>query len=182
MYAALIAKDPAINIVFAGNGPDFADFCSSMKGYPRAFFTGRIDRSDLPDLYSAADCFVFPSITDTFGMVVLEAQACGLPAIVSDFGGPCEIVQNNKTGFVASVKSVSDWTDKIEGLLRMKSEFPQLYSEMKAAAIEHVRTSYSWDKALEMLFSSPRGFPDDKTDSVNPVSDIIPNQDRTVAV
>jgi glycosyltransferase involved in cell wall biosynthesis len=178
VYSRLVAKDPSINIVFAGNGPDFAEFCDSMKSFPRAFFTGRLDRSDLPELYSSADCMVFPSVTDTFGMVVLEAQACGLPAIVSDFGGPREIVLNGKTGFIASVKDIEEWTDKIEALLRMKTDFPLLYSEMRASAITHVREEYSWDKAIEMMFADNNHYPDEYVKpQVNPLADLLPKKD-----
>jgi glycosyltransferase involved in cell wall biosynthesis len=182
VYERLVERDETVNIVFAGNGPDFAEFCTAMKKFPRAFFTGRLDRSDLPDLYSGADCFVFPSITDTFGMVVLEAQACGLPAIVSEFGGPREIIQNNKTGFIASAKSANEWVEKIEGLIRLKNDFPLLYGEMRAAAVEHVRAEYSWDKALGILFDGPRGFSGENSSPVNPVSDIMPKEDSAVAV
>jgi len=183
VYESLVTKDPSLNIIFAGNGPDFAEFCDRMKPFPRAFFTGRIDRSDLPELYSAADCFVFPSITDTFGMVVLEAQACGLPAVVSDFGGPCEIIQNGKTGYIASVKSVADWTSKIETLLKMKTDYPQLYAEMRAAAITHVRTEYTWDKAIEVLFpDEDRQEFDEKESFVNPLTDMIPMKDVVEAI
>jgi len=182
VYQRLVARDPTMNIVFAGNGPDFAEFCTSMKKHPRAFFTGRLDRSDLPDLYSAADCFVFPSITDTFGMVVLEAQACGLPAIVSEFGGPREIIRSNTTGFIASVNNAADWVDKIEGLMRMKADLPSLYAEMKAAAVEHVKTEYSWDKALGILFSGRRDSYGKYPSPVNPVADIRPTHDKAFAV
>jgi glycosyltransferase involved in cell wall biosynthesis len=182
VYRALVSEDPSVNIVFTGNGPDFAEFCNVMKPYPRAYFTGRLDREDLPILYSAADCFVFPSITDTFGMVVLEAQACGLPAIVSEFGGPREIICNGKTGFIANAKSVDDWKDKIMGVLRMKSEYPSLYAEMKSAAVAHVRAEYSWDKAIDVLFSDKDRLPGGRESFMNPVADIMPEHDRAFAV
>ena len=50
--------------------------------------------------YASADLFVFPSTTDTFGNVILEAQASGLPCVVSDQGGPRELVAHGEDGFV----------------------------------------------------------------------------------
>lgn len=72
----------------------------------------------LPEVYSAADLFVFPSTTDTFGMVVLEAQACGLPAVVSDRGGPQEIIEDHKTGLIAQSGSIDSW---VEGIVFLKN-------------------------------------------------------------
>ncbi|HEY1629250.1 MAG TPA: glycosyltransferase, partial [Tepidisphaeraceae bacterium] len=59
----------------------------------------------------------FPSRTDTLGQVVMEAQACGLPAIVSNEGGPKETVEHNVTGLVMSTHDPADWRQAIEELL-----------------------------------------------------------------
>ena len=67
---------------------------------PDAVFTGYLAGEALATAYASADIFVFPSTTDTFGNVILEAQACGLPVIVSDVGGPRELVENGVNGFV----------------------------------------------------------------------------------
>jgi len=67
---------------------------------PDAIFTGYLSGEPLAKAYASADVFVFPSTTDTFGNVVLEAQASGLPAVVSDVGGPKELVRHNYNGFV----------------------------------------------------------------------------------
>ena len=58
------------------------------KQLPEAFFTGYLTGKELATAYASADIFVFPSTTDTFGNVIIEAQASGLPVIVSDSGGP----------------------------------------------------------------------------------------------
>ena len=62
--------------------------------------TGFLPQEELACLYASADLLVFPSTTDTFGNVVLEAQASGLPVIVSDQGGPHELILPDKTGLV----------------------------------------------------------------------------------
>ena len=60
--------------------------------------------------------FVFPSTTDTLGQVVMEAQSSGLPVIVSDQGGPKEVVGHDRTGFVLSADDPDAWAEAIVGL------------------------------------------------------------------
>ncbi|MBV9656827.1 MAG: glycosyltransferase, partial [Verrucomicrobia bacterium] len=67
---------------------------------PDAIFTGTLAGKELARAYASADVFVFPSVSDTFGNVVIEAQASGLPVVVSDQKGPQELVEEGVTGFV----------------------------------------------------------------------------------
>ena len=127
-----------------------------MKAHNRVYFTGRINRTDLPFLYSASNLLVFPSVTDTFGMVVLEAQSCGLPAIVSDFGGPQEIIINGKTGFVAEANNYDDWTTKLENYIEMIYSYPKLYLEMRVQSRRHVAETYNWDLVFQDIFGNVR--------------------------
>lgn len=71
-----------------------------QKKLPRAKFFGRLEGNYLSEAYASADVFIFPSLTDTFGNAVLEAQASGLPCLVTNVGGPQEIIQNNISGFI----------------------------------------------------------------------------------
>ncbi|MES2728967.1 MAG: glycosyltransferase family 1 protein [Pseudomonadota bacterium] len=75
--------------VLAGTGPLFKTL---RADYPAAHFVGVKSGHDLADLYRAADVFVFPSRTDTFGMVLIEAMACGLPIAAYNVPGPKDIV------------------------------------------------------------------------------------------
>ena len=63
-------------------------------------FTGFVPHRELVGLYNRADVFVFPSVLDTFSLVILEAMACGLPVAAYDVPSPSDIVQNGITGFV----------------------------------------------------------------------------------
>lgn len=154
VYEELLKKTPDLNLVLAGDGPYFAEFKEKMKPFPRVHFLGRLRREELPTFYSSCDCFLFPSVTDTFGMVILEAQACGLPAIVSDFGGPKEIVQHGKTGFVAKANDLDDWVEKTHGVIDMITRFPELNLEMRAEARRHILSTYDWDMVLQDIFAS----------------------------
>lgn len=78
-----------------GDGPDLG----LLKGeYPEAIFTGPRFGTDLADLYASADVFVFPSKTDTFGIVMLEALACAVPVAAYPVTGPKDIILEGKTG------------------------------------------------------------------------------------
>jgi glycosyltransferase involved in cell wall biosynthesis len=79
---------------------------TSLAAYP-TLFTGYLAGEELQRGYASADLFVFPSATDTFGNVVLEAQASGLPVIVSDEGGPRELMIDGETGIVFRAGSKS---------------------------------------------------------------------------
>jgi glycosyltransferase involved in cell wall biosynthesis len=75
--------------VVVGDGPSMAEL---RRRYPRAHFAGTKTGEDLVAHYRSADVFVFPSRTDTFGMVITEALACGLPVAAYDVTGPRDIV------------------------------------------------------------------------------------------
>lgn len=75
--------------VVVGDGPLLNRYRSS---YPNVFFTGAIEHNSLVDYYRAADVFVFPSKTDTFGLVLLEALACGLPVAALPVSGPVDVL------------------------------------------------------------------------------------------
>jgi len=99
VYKALLQSHPTLHLTLVGEGPYMDEMKSELAGTP-AVFTGRLDGDDLCAAFASADLFVFPSTTDTFGNVVLEAQACGLPVIVTDMGGPRENVIAGETGLV----------------------------------------------------------------------------------
>jgi glycosyltransferase involved in cell wall biosynthesis len=82
-----------------------------------AYFLGRQNDAQLSKLYANSDLLLFPSRTDTLGQVVLEAQASGLPVLVSDEGGPKEIVDDGLTGLVLPAADPAVWTRAIEELL-----------------------------------------------------------------
>jgi glycosyltransferase involved in cell wall biosynthesis len=78
-----------------GDGPDMPRL---IKAYPDAVFLGSKANSDLPAIYAAADVFVFPSLTDTFGLVLVEAMACGLPVAAFPAPGPLDVIGGSTAG------------------------------------------------------------------------------------
>lgn len=140
-----------INLIIAGDGPYLQGYREKMQKFKRVVFTGQVDREILPEIYSGSDLFVFPSTTDTFGMVVLEAQACGLPAVVSDIGGPKEIIIDGKTGYVVKASSLSEWTERIGHLIDLISQCNGSYIFMRETARHHVSMNSSWSSVIQDL-------------------------------
>jgi glycosyltransferase involved in cell wall biosynthesis len=138
-----------VHLLLVGEGPDLEAIRHQHKG--RVTCTGRVEREALPEFYGGSDFLLFPSTTDTFGMVVLEAQSCGLPVLVSGVGGPKEIVEDGKTGRVLPAEDTHAWVRCLEGLFRVMESQPLKYREMRAAA-RKVGLASGWAAALETLF------------------------------
>jgi glycosyltransferase involved in cell wall biosynthesis len=102
---------------------------------------GRVPNNDLPWYYSAADVCVVPSRYEPFGIVPLEAMACGVPVIASRVGGLQYTVQNLKTGFLARTNDMIDFAYKIR-LIIMNSN---LKNEFGKNGIERIAQEFSWE-------------------------------------
>jgi glycosyltransferase involved in cell wall biosynthesis len=79
----------------AGDGPDLPKL---RAAFPNVKFTGVLNQMELAKLYNAADVFVFPSRTDTFGLVLLEAMACGCPVAAYPVTGPVDVIGSSPAG------------------------------------------------------------------------------------
>jgi len=111
---------------------------------PRAEFTGVLRGEALARAYAGMDVFVFPSHTDTFGNVVLEALASGVPAVVTPDGGPCSIVRDGETGYV---RDDAEFSSAIAGLLAD----PLRLAAMRQAARAYALTA-SWDAVFDQVY------------------------------
>ena len=114
-----------------------------------AELTGFLEGEDLAKAYANMDVFIFPSETETFGNVVQEANAAGIPCIVTDQGGPKFIVSEGKTGFVA--KNIDDFVKYASDLL----DNPEKLAKMKRASREFAQ-SRSWDSVFEGVYETYR--------------------------
>jgi glycosyltransferase involved in cell wall biosynthesis len=103
----------------------------------------------LAEAYASSDLFVFPSTTDTFGNVIIEAQAAGLPAIVSDVGGPRELVTDGANGLVTKALDATDFTRAIRRLVKDEP----LRKQMSAAARLSVEDR-SWPGAFRKFWAA----------------------------
>lgn len=92
--AFLALKDPKSKVV-VGDGPQMDQLA---KKYPDVTFVGMKEGEELARYYAAADVFVFPSLTDTFGLVLLEALACGVPVAAYPVAGPLDVIGDAPVG------------------------------------------------------------------------------------
>lgn len=135
-----------VALVLAGEGPHTDALKARLAGLP-AYFVGRQTDERLAALYASSDLLVFPSTTDTLGQVVLEAQASGLPAIVSTVGGPREVVEHEGTGLVLPAGDAATWTDAIAALL---ADEPRR-AAMSTAAVRRMER-YSLRKTFDQFW------------------------------
>jgi glycosyltransferase involved in cell wall biosynthesis len=111
----LRAEEIPVRLLIVGDGPYLRELRRSV---PDACYTGYLRGLELAMAYASSDIFVFPSTTDTFGNVVLEAQAAGLPCVVSDRGGPCELVKSGSDGFVTRALDIGDFARAVRVLAK----------------------------------------------------------------
>ncbi len=134
-------------LVLAGAGPYLEKMRQQLAGLP-ACFLGAQDDARLGVLYASSDLFVFPSRTDTLGQVVMEAQSSGLPALVSNEGGPKELVEHDASGLVLTSNNPQAWCEAIEKLL---DDEPR---RLRMSAIAASRAGrYSLAKTFESFWS-----------------------------
>jgi glycosyltransferase involved in cell wall biosynthesis len=119
------------------------------EAMPDAIMPGTVVGEALQRWYASADVFVFPSTTETFGNVVLEAQASGLPAVVPAAGGVADVVRHGVTGLVVRPNDPAGLGSGIEALLRDAAFRARLGRQARAGA-----ASRSWDEINLGLIAS----------------------------
>jgi glycosyltransferase involved in cell wall biosynthesis len=137
--------DDAPELAVVGDGPYLAEM---KRRLPGAVFTGYLSGTELAEAFASADLFAFPSTTDTFGNVILEAMASGLPCVVSDQGGPRELVRDGVDGFVTRGGDAAAFR---AALARLAGD-PALREKMRAAALESVK-GRDWQAAFRRFWA-----------------------------
>ncbi|MGZ5022089.1 MAG: glycosyltransferase, partial [Chthoniobacterales bacterium] len=144
-YTKLREEKLPVKLFLVGHGPYGDTLAESL---PDAVFTGHLAGEQLATAYASGDIFVFPSTTDTFGNVVIEAQASGLPAVVSDLGGPKELVENGSDGIVTKAHDVDDFARGVRTLVADAA----LRGQMGERAREKV-INRSWPNAFQKFWA-----------------------------
>jgi glycosyltransferase involved in cell wall biosynthesis len=134
-----------VRLLIVGDGPYLREM---RQNVPEACFTGYLRAAELAAAYASSDVFLFPSTTDTFGNVVLEAKAAGLPCVVSDQGGPCELVSDGIDGFVTRALDVIDFAR----VLRLLCKDGKLREKMGAAARRGIENR-NWNNAFRQFWN-----------------------------
>jgi glycosyltransferase involved in cell wall biosynthesis len=129
--------------VIVGDGPERA---ALERQLPGAVFTGFLEGEELAQAYASSDVFLFPSETETFGNVTLEAMASGLPCVCADATGSRSLVVHGRTGYLAKPGRAREFADHIVTLARD----PTLRQQMGVAARER-SLGFSWDETMARI-------------------------------
>lgn len=139
-------KHSNIKAMIVGDGPAKKELEHMLSG---AHFTGFITGDELSRAYASSDIFLFPSETETFGNVTLEAMSSGLPCIVADATGSRSLVESGVNGFLAAPRDTRAFADCIIKII----EDPELAKNMSKAARQKA-LAYSWDNVNAKLLKN----------------------------
>jgi len=144
IYKAIESKGYPYNLIVVGDGVAASEIKSLM---PRAYFLGKQPQEELAAIYASSDVFVFPSVSETYGNVVVEAMACGLPCVVANGGGSKSFVTNGVNGYSVSPYEARAYLEKVDLLL----QYPAHYIAVKAAGIQYT-ADLSWDRLVDRFY------------------------------
>lgn len=142
---AFLDADVTGTKVVVGNGPDLARL---KAAYPHVQFVGALHGEDLASAYAAADVFVFPSRTDTFGLVMIEALACGLPVAAFPVPGPLDVIGKSGYGPHGDLPMQIGALEDDLALAIQKA----LRCDRIGAAVQGAR--YNWDRATDEFLAA----------------------------
>ena len=147
-FLAARAKDPRLHLVLAGGGPEQQRL--SEKVGETATFLGWLEGADLARAYASADIFLFASRTDTFGQVILEAQASGLAVVAVAAGGPLSLIEDGVSGLLRP----PDARALADAVLRL-ARSPRLRERLARGGLASARER-TWEQALARLAAAYR--------------------------
>ncbi len=136
-------SDPRLHLLLAGGGPEEGELRERLGEH--ATFLGWLGGDELACAYASADVFLFASSTDTYGQVILEAGASGLPVVAVAEGGPAALVENRHTGLLCRPDP-----DHLAGALLRLASAPELRRQFGAAGVRVARER-SWERAMGQL-------------------------------
>ena len=137
--------DLKVNFLVVGDG-DAKKAC--VERMPDAIFTGKVDHETLSVLYASANIFLFPSVSETYGNVVIEAMASGLPCIVADGGGARDFITHGQNGFKCAANDAGDYINKIITLLQNPVLMQQFAEESLTFS-----SGFKWEKLADTYFN-----------------------------
>ncbi|HTC73644.1 MAG TPA: glycosyltransferase [Solirubrobacteraceae bacterium] len=136
-------REPRLHLVLAGGGPE-EHYVRGRLG-EHASFLGWLQGDELARTYASADMFVFPSATDTFGQVILEAQASGVPTVALARGGPLSLIEHRTSGLLCE----PDARVFARALLELATS-PLLCEQLRLGGLAAARRR-TWEQTLERL-------------------------------
>lgn len=148
-FKSVLKMHPEVHLVLVGKGPQeklLRQMCCQLGIENKVTFTGVLPRSSIVHCYASAYMFVFPSVTETQGIVIGEAKATGLPVVAIKAFGPAEMVEDGEDGILTE-PAVSMFSEAIIKLL----DDNELYNSMQKKALENAPLISSASCAEQML-------------------------------
>ena len=142
-----------VHLVIVGDGPAKASIQGQLRSAD-VTFTGYLRGEELAEAYASADIFAFPSKSETFGQVVLEAQASALPCVIMDAEGVSEIVEGEVSGIITPLPANMDQADSVEVQEAFRANIerlvdnPVLREKMSRNAVARAQ-KFSWYEAMQ---------------------------------
>ncbi len=145
IYDRIIEEQIPVNLIIAGDGKERQTCEARMPG---AFFMGNVNHNRLSELYASSDIFLFPSVSEAYGNVVLEAMASGLPCVIADGGGSADFIEQGVNGFKCQPYNEDDYIDKIKLILSDHS----LRQRFAAAGLRYAK-GFDWEQLAHTYFT-----------------------------
>jgi D-inositol-3-phosphate glycosyltransferase len=147
VHLAIIGGEPAANPrEMSAEMARLQKLCDDLCMGGMVVFLGKRGQDTLPYYYSAAEVLVMPSLYESFGMVALEAMACGTPVVASQVGGLAYLVRDGETGYTIPENDPDALCEKLSLLLGD----PQLRSTMGLCAVQHAQ-DYAWERIATQI-------------------------------
>ena len=150
-FAKIASKYSNIELLIVGDGPlknELKGLCKSLKVDDRVTFTGGVSNNKVPDILNSMDVFVMPSLSESFGVAILEAEASGVPVIATDVGGIPEVVRDSETGFLVKPGD----SDAIAQKLSLLIEDSRLREKMGSIGRKFVEQNYDWKDSVDIMY------------------------------
>jgi glycosyltransferase involved in cell wall biosynthesis len=144
LYKICIERDLPYHIVVAGDGVA-AKSCKEQM--PKATFLGTLSHTDLARVYASCDVFFFPSVSESYGNVVLEAMASGIPCVIADGGGSRDFVTQGVNGYKCEPYDAYAYLTHIERLINDTDEANQITQTARDYAL-----SFDWEELVSRYF------------------------------
>jgi glycosyltransferase involved in cell wall biosynthesis len=152
--ARLRSSGSRVRLLLAGSDRSYPDYLRSLKQLALrrglkdgVIFSGKVADEEIRDFYAACDAFLFPNNKQTWGLVVLEAMACGCLTIVSTGAGVHEVLTDGENAILFPPRDIKALTEKIAWLL----DSPQERARMASNGMKLARESYNWDRFADHI-------------------------------
>ena len=140
-------------LLVIGDGPDRGKLELMIRDFGlenSVRMLGHLDQKSLSAEMRSSQCFVFPSLREFGGGVVLEAMACGLPSIIVDYGGPRDLIDGN-SGILLPMQPEAPMVESLRSSMERVVREPDLCKRLAGNALDRIRAEFTWDKKAEKL-------------------------------